>query len=112
VVHQGQGLPLGLEAGDDLRRVQSRLDNLQRHAAADGAVLLGQVDGAHAPFAQFVEQLVGADCAADAFVFVATMRGGLRLGARGIEPQRWLVGLDFGVLPLFRHFGPPTRTLR
>ena len=35
VVHQGQGLPLGLEPGDDLARVHARLDDLQRHPAAD-----------------------------------------------------------------------------
>ena len=37
VVHQRQGLPLGLEAGDDLPRVHARLDDLQGHLAADRA---------------------------------------------------------------------------
>ena len=35
MVHQRQGLPLGLEAGDDLPGVHARLDDLQRHLAAD-----------------------------------------------------------------------------
>ena len=34
VVHQGQRLPLGLEAGDHLPRVHARLDDLQRDHAA------------------------------------------------------------------------------
>ena len=35
MVHQGQGLPLGLEAGDDLAAVHARLDDLERDLAAD-----------------------------------------------------------------------------
>ena len=35
VVHQGQGLPLGLEPGDHLPGVHARLDDLQRDLAAD-----------------------------------------------------------------------------
>ena len=35
VVHHGQGLPFGLEAGDDLRGVHARLDDFQGHLAAD-----------------------------------------------------------------------------
>ena len=35
MVHERQRLPLGLEAGDDLPRVHARLDDLQRHLAAD-----------------------------------------------------------------------------
>ncbi len=35
VVHQRQGLPLGLEAGDDLARVHARLDDLERDLAPD-----------------------------------------------------------------------------
>ena len=38
VVHHGQGLLLGLEAGDDLAAVHARLDDLQgHHAGAAGA---------------------------------------------------------------------------
>ena len=42
-------------------RVHARLDDLQRHLAADGLRLLGHVDDAHAPFADLLQQLVGAD---------------------------------------------------
>ena len=58
MVHQRQRLPLGLEPGDDLRRVHARLDDLQRHAAAERVGLLGQPDLAHAAFADPLEQTV------------------------------------------------------
>ena len=38
VVHQRQGLPLGLEAGDDLPGVHPRLDELDRHLPLTGSV--------------------------------------------------------------------------
>ena len=61
VVHQRQGLPLGLEAGEDLAAVHAGLDDLQRHLAADRLFLLGHVDAAHAAFAEQFQQLVGAN---------------------------------------------------
>ena len=61
VVHHRQRLPLGLEPGDDLLRVHARLDDLQRDPAADGLLLLGQEDDAHAPLADPLEELVGPD---------------------------------------------------
>ena len=67
MVHHRQRLPLGLEAGDHLLGVHARLDDLQRDAAADRLGLLGDIDDAHAPFADLLQQLVGADERADAF---------------------------------------------
>ena len=67
VVHHRQGLPLGLEPGDDLLGVHARLDDLQRHPAADRVRLLGHEDDAHAAFADLLQQLVGADDRAGAF---------------------------------------------
>ena len=61
VVHQRQGLPLGLEAGDHLVGVHARLDDLEGDLAADGLLLLGHEDDAHAAFADLLQQLVGAD---------------------------------------------------
>ena len=67
VVHHRQGLALGLEPGDDLLRVHAGLDDLQRDPAADGLGLLGHVDGAHAAFADLLQELVGADGRAELF---------------------------------------------
>ena len=61
VVHQGQGLPLGLEAGDDVARVHARLDDLEGHLAANGVLLLGDEDQAHPALADLLHELVGAD---------------------------------------------------
>ena len=58
VVHQGQGLALRLEAGQDVPRVHPRLDQLQRHLAADRPELLGEVDRAHAALADLLADLV------------------------------------------------------
>ena len=60
MVHQGQGLPLGLEAGDDLLGVHARLDDLQRDLAADRLLLLGHIDDAKAAFADLLAELVAA----------------------------------------------------
>ena len=43
------------------RRVHARLDDLEGDLAADGLRLLGHEDGAHAAFADLLQQLVGAD---------------------------------------------------
>jgi hypothetical protein len=66
VVHHRQRLPLGLEAGNHLAGVHPRLDDLQSDLAAYGLGLLGDVDDAHAPFADLLHQLVRADDRADA----------------------------------------------
>ena len=67
VVHQGQRLPLGLEARDHLLGVHAQLDDLQGHLAADRLLLLGHVDVAEAAFADLLQELVGADQRADVF---------------------------------------------
>ena len=67
VFHHGEGLPLGLEAGDHLGAVHAGFDDLQRDPAADRPILFGHEDGAHAPLADFLQQLVGTNPAASAF---------------------------------------------
>ena len=67
VVHQGQRLPLGLEAGDDLPRVHAGLDQLDGDQALDRLGLLGHPDAAHAPFADLLNELVRADHHAGGF---------------------------------------------
>jgi len=63
VVHQGEGLALGLEPGEHGLRVHTGPDDLERDGPADGLLLLGHVDDAHAPLADPLEQLVGPDAA-------------------------------------------------
>src|SRR5262249_14745799 len=55
VVHHGQRLTLGLEAGDDLGTVHARLDDLEGNAAMDGFMLLGHVDYAESAFADLLQ---------------------------------------------------------
>ena len=83
MVHHRQGLPLGLEAGDHLLAVHARLDDLQRHQPAHRPLLLGHIDEAHAPFADLLQQLVGADEGA------ARLANGRRW-VRGQDFRRWL----------------------
>ena len=64
------GLPLGLEAGDHLPRVHARLDDLERDRPLDRLGLLGHEHDAHAAFADLLQQLVGADERAGAFLNV------------------------------------------
>src|SRR5205807_10536495 len=61
MIHQRQRLPLRLKAADDLPAVHSRLEDLERHLAADRLLLLGHEDPAEAALADLLEQLVGTD---------------------------------------------------
>ena len=86
VVHQGQGLTLGLEAGDDLRAVHAGLDDLQGDLALDRLGLLRHEDGAHAALADLLQELVRADDRAGAFAEGDSGRlrpGHDRVGPRG-----------------------------
>ena len=93
MVHQRQRLPLGLEAGDHLPRVHAGLDDLERHLAADRLVLLGHVDDAHAPFADLLQQLVGADDCAGALGNRLTSDCGNRRLADDMDAARVSVGM-------------------
>ena len=62
MVHQGQRLPLGLEAGDDLLGVHAQLDDLERHPAADRFLLLGHIDHAAAAFADLLAAACSGQC--------------------------------------------------
>jgi len=61
MVHQRQGLPLGLEAGDHLPGIHARLDDFQSHFTAYWLPLLGHKDHTEAPFADLLEQFVPAN---------------------------------------------------
>jgi hypothetical protein len=103
VVHQGQRLAFGLEAGDHGPGVHAELDDLEGDTLVEGHGLIGHIDHAHATFAQFLQELVLADHGAGAFgdvdVFGAVARfggkGGLGAGM-GLE-QAFDGGAEFGV---------------
>ena len=66
VVHQGQGLPLGLEPGQDGLRIHPGLISLRATRRFTGCNLLGEIDASHAPFANLFAELVpAADHAAE-----------------------------------------------
>ena len=67
MVHHRQGLAFGLEAGDDLAGVHARLHHLDSDQTPHGALLLGHVDQAHAPFADLLVELVGTDDGANVY---------------------------------------------
>ena len=67
VIHHGQGLAFGFEAGDDLFTVHARLDDLQSDLAMHRLCLFSHEYDAHAAYADLLQQLVGADDSAGAF---------------------------------------------
>ena len=80
MVHQGQGLALGLEAGDDLLGVHAALDQLERDLAPHRLALLGGPDLAHPAFAELLHKTVGADRSESGNVFRKVLGlGGLLL---------------------------------
>ncbi len=58
VVHDRQRLPLGVEPRQHGPRVHPRPDQLEGHLPPDRPDLLGEVDGAHAPLAELLAELV------------------------------------------------------
>ena len=58
MVHQSQCLSFGLEAGNYLFGIHSRLDDFQGNLAADRLLLFGDVDNSHATLANLFPQLV------------------------------------------------------
>src|SRR5262245_60000002 len=88
VIHHGQGLALGLEAGDDLGTVHARLDDLNGDAAVNRLVLFGHVDYAKAGLADLLQKLVGADTGAGTIARSTVEYG--RHGLEGSMPSRFL----------------------
>ncbi len=58
--HIRQGLPFCLKLRNNLLGVHAQLDNLKCHFPAHGLRLLGNVNDAHAPFANQLANLVTA----------------------------------------------------
>src|SRR5689334_21172355 len=95
MIHHRQGLPLAFEPSDDLFRVHAQLDDLQRHPAADGLSLFGDVNDTAATLANLFRQLVAPERLAD--VFIGFLDGldfaGLQHGYGNLYPlytTRWL----------------------
>ena len=100
VIHHRQGLPFGLESGDDLLCVHAEFDNLQRHLAAHRIFLLGHVDDAEAAFPQKLEQFVATDGCARALAHsqVRVKGRSFQVGCRRTEKR---VGLVVGLQQRF-----------
>ena len=58
MIHQRERLTLGFEAPNHLARVHACLDQLERHAAADGLRSFGQLDVAHAALAHYPDGFI------------------------------------------------------
>jgi hypothetical protein len=90
MVHQGQGLALGLEASQHRLGFQAGFDDLEGDLAADRLGLLGQVDDAHAAFADLLQELVGADQGAGALARPSRGDGLSQTWGRSVE---WPLGV-------------------
>ena len=93
VVHDGERLPLGLEAGNDLAAVHAGLDDLEGDFALDRLGLLGHEDRAHAAFADLLEQFVRADLRAGGFGRDDGGRLSPTHRVEGFRGHRWRSGL-------------------
>ena len=91
MVHQGQGLALGLEPGDDLPGVHAGLDDLEGHLALDRLELLGHEHHPEAAFADLLQQLVAPDDRARAFADELLRR---HQDGRSRQLARALMGLE------------------
>src|SRR5439155_434940 len=85
MVHEGQRLPLRLEAGNDLARVHPRLNDLEGHPAPYWLPLLGHKDGPHAALADLFQQLVRAYDRTGDFPAVRSVRLGEQVAGRRFQ---------------------------
>jgi hypothetical protein len=67
MVHEGQGLSLGLEPGDDALGVHAQLNDLEGNPAPDWFLLLGHIDDTTPAFADLLEELVAPNAVAGFF---------------------------------------------
>ena len=67
MVHEREGLPLRFEPGNDTFGVHAKLDDLERHAAANRFLLLGHIDHTAPAFTDSLKQFVTADFVAGLF---------------------------------------------
>ena len=87
VIHQRQGLPLGLEAGYHLAGLHSALDQLQGHLATHGLLLLGAIHHPEAALTEDLEQAVSAEGGSRGFEGrIGRARASRRRPLEGIPP--------------------------
>jgi len=67
MVHEGQGLPLGLKAGDHLFGIHAQLEDFEGHAAANRFHLLGHINNATTALPDLLEEFVTANVIARFF---------------------------------------------
>jgi hypothetical protein len=58
MIHQGEGLPFGLEAGDDRARVHAELDDLDGDFAPERLQLRGAIDDPATALADVFQHLI------------------------------------------------------
>jgi hypothetical protein len=68
MIHQCQGLLLGLEASDHGLCIQAEFNNLKRHTAVDWLDLLRHVHNTATAFPDFLEQFITANEHAHVFI--------------------------------------------
>jgi len=92
MVHQGEGLPLGLEPGDHLAGVHAGLDDLERHRATYRFQLLGPPHLPHTTLANLFQQAIGPDPftgpIAGSAIFGEEITGGHRLVIHSFPANR------------------------
>jgi len=90
VVHQRERLTLVIEAGEHLGGVHARLHDLERHAPANGLALFGEIDSAHAPFADNLDDAIAAEVVVQNRRWGGAYRVGLEIVSAGGAPERAL----------------------
>lgn len=76
MVHEREGLPLSLEASDNILGVHAEANDLERDAAPDGVLLFGHVNGTASSFADLLEEFIATDFIAGLFHGREQMRAG------------------------------------
>jgi hypothetical protein len=83
VAQDGQSLMFGFEVGDNLDGVYAGIDELEGDPLAQGLVMVGHPDGAHADLANLLQELVWGEMSAGTFSAAGLINDGGRAGGIG-----------------------------